>query len=248
MDTFIQCTQHKKNIFDTRIHDILQIVEMLIDTIHKEREHVDQKLKQASAVIDGLQQGVSSQPIDLFAKREHEAMMNQLIEDCYKYICIDSNNLNRADQYNIRTATAESLSSRIRSLLPSTNTINPSIWSSNETLLLLNRLIKTENDLNQLQSKHSLFIEEMMKAENQRDEAIKQERKAQDELKLCEAQLTQVKLELQKKDSEVADWKNIASRRNEISVAPTIQKTFQPTIQSTLQPTIQATALTNTYN
>ena len=49
-----------------------------------------------------------------------------------------------------------------------------------------------------------------MKVENQRDEAIKQEKKAQEDL-------TQVKLELQRKESEVADWKNIASKqRNEV--------------------------------
>lgn len=222
---FVQCTRHKKDIFDLRIRDMLQISEMLIDIILRERDQLDKQMRQASSVIDGFQkQGVSTKP-DLFAQREHETISNQLIEDCYKFICLDSD-LNRVDRYNIRTTSAEALASRIRSFLPSTGSFNSSLWSSNDTLLLLNRMVKNEYELNQLQNKHSLFIEEMMKVENQRDSAIKQQQKAQNDLHMCEVQLSQVKMELQKKEGEVTEWKTLASSQKPVSYTPAVD--YQP--------------------
>lgn len=194
---------------------MIQFTELLMNQIQKEREIVETKTRMASAVIDGWyspnQQPpplASSQPVDLFARREKDNNTNQIIEDCYKYICIESDMKTAVDRYNIRLTAGEALLSRIRSSF-SVGSLS-SNWSSSDTLLLLNRMIQTEYDLKQLKEKQSLFVEDMMRVENQRDESVKQEQKTKEDLLRCEGQLSQAKLDLQKKEGEVAEWKKLA--------------------------------------
>lgn len=239
MNKFISVCQNKQHLLHIRIQDMTQIIMALTDKLQKEREIAETKIRMASAVIDGWnspnQQPPplgSSQPVDLFARREKDSITNQIIEDCYKFICIESDMKTAIDRYNIRSTAGEALLSRIRSSFSvGYASIN---WSSSDTLLLLNRMIQTEYDLKQLKERQSLFVEDMMRVENQRDDFMKKEQKAKDSLRLCETQLSQAKMDLQKKEGEVEEWKKLALSNcsNPGSSGPYVPPQIVPQVQT----------------
>ena len=181
-------------------------------------------------------QPINTQPqspyIDQFAQREKEAMMNQLIEDCYKYICLEKDHFNTVDPYNIRSSTAQNLLDRLRPLLSSSSLQVSSLrWSTTDSLLLLQKLVQTEYDTKKLQEKHSMLLENMMKTENQRDDLMKENQKVKEELNICQGQVTQYKYDLQRKETEVKEWKDLAMKNGGKSIGSSIpyQAPIQPT-------------------
>ena len=156
---------------ETRIHDMEQVVDMMISTLQQKEYMLSEQAATMSKAIDQVSSVLSKchsslrldalesdqETIDKLRKENEK--MAELLKDTSTFIRVYSYDLSlRADPFGIRTDPISTLYTRINSVLNSglQPRFYPSQWTTNDTLLLLQRMVKKELLLLRIQESTSL--------------------------------------------------------------------------------------------
>ena len=194
--------KRQNELLDSRLRDTVHMMNM-----------VSGMLKKTS---NGTVIATATPTGDLFALKEREQTLKELLRDCDQFISLYMRDVNtRFDGNRVRDSTVDALLARVRSVTGLGRTEN---WSNSDVLLLLQRLKEKESLLVTTQEKYDLVIQDMMAMENERDDMKKKIALFcdVDARAVIKVEVATSKQQVQQKDAELQTWKQAAARNADL--------------------------------
>ena len=172
METINAYYTRQELLLETRIRDVDKVIDLMINSLqNKEYKLCEQKSTMTKAIDEmstvmenyrsSAQRGIPPSEISEMEtlKRKNEELV-EVLNDAACFLRMYSYDVTkRVDHFNIRKGTIASLYSRItRSLQSQQHASFPYQWTANDTLLLLQRLVKKELLIQQMHDQSSLFL------------------------------------------------------------------------------------------
>ena len=152
--------KRQNELLDSRLRDTVHMMNMVSGMVKK--------------TSNGTVIATPAPAGDLFALKEREQTLKELLHDCDQFISLYMRDVStRFDGNRVRDSTVGALLARVRDVTGLGRTDN---WSNSDVLLLLQRLKEKESLLVTTQEKYDLVIQDMMAIENERDD-MPQERR-----------------------------------------------------------------------
>ena len=231
-----------------RLHDTVEISTMITKCLQDEKAkhgvttHPTTYSTTANNLFTttGPTTGLSStQPpptssLDRFAAREQITLQQQLLKDCQALIVSFQRDLNSCpDPFGIRSSPPDQLLIRLRDIVG-----NPMPLSPTDSLLFLNRLQQSENELLKAREKLDLMVVDLISNENQRDSAQKAQKEAEEKNAKLQSELTLLRQQVEAKEKDVEMWKRLAesscgnTRGVDSTSQPFPSRTYLPSLSS----------------
>lgn len=185
--------KRQNELLDSRLRDTVHMMNMVSGMVKK--------------TSNGTVIATPAPAGDLFALKEREQTLKDLLHDCDQFISLYMRDVStRFDGNQVRDSTVGALLARVRDVTGLGRTDN---WSNSDVLLLLQRLKEKESLLVTTQEKYDLVIQDMMAIENERDDMKKK-------MTQMEVEVATSRQQVQQKDAELQTWKQAAARNADL--------------------------------
>ena len=225
----------------------MQILDMIGDSFLAQQQQIQQERERCSAALDQLKGMTASRSSALPTVLPNSSsevilspVMRDLLQDCLSFIQLCSTQLGSVgDPNNIRYGSSQALLSKLRGVIGTGRNLN--VWTSNDTLLLLQRLIEKETSLQALEEKDALLLRDMMSIEDQRDAARRSQEEAEARLQSQQRELAAAQETAKKNEEEANRWRQVATQAKPAAVenvmVPTAPAAYAPAIAAYSLPT-----------